>query len=104
MSSVALTLTFLSAVPELFEGTSESKQHQNHMVASVPLVLTFVKVPAAMGCECQNRDIRVLRPKRHRTSLQPDRTAIENEKTRPGGQPDGSSHMALGVDGRSRQI
>jgi hypothetical protein len=29
---------------------------------------------------------------------------FKNEKTRPGGQPDGSSHMALGVDGRSRQI
>src|SRR5580692_8127742 len=28
------------------------------MVASVPLVLTFVKVPAAMGYECQSRDTR----------------------------------------------
>src|SRR5271156_5890703 len=28
------------------------------MVASVPLVLTFVKVPAAIGYECQNRDTR----------------------------------------------
>lgn len=27
-----------------------------------------------------------------------------NEKTRPGGQPDGSSHMGAGVDGRSRLI
>jgi hypothetical protein len=25
-------------------------------------------------------------------------------KTRPGGQPDGSSHMGAGVDGRSRRI
>src|SRR5712672_4163684 len=29
----------------------------------------------------------------------------QKRKTRPGGQPDGSSHMgALGVDGRSRRI
>src|ERR1700684_1611224 len=28
------------------------------MVASVPLVLTFVKVSVAMGYECQNRDTR----------------------------------------------
>src|SRR5579859_1187874 len=28
------------------------------MVASVPLVLTFVKVPAAIWYECQNRDTR----------------------------------------------
>jgi hypothetical protein len=26
------------------------------MVASVPLVLTFVRAPAAIGYECQNRD------------------------------------------------
>jgi len=35
------------------------------MVASVPLVLTFVKVPAATGYECQNRDTS---PKRDRVS------------------------------------
>src|SRR5579863_4267391 len=29
------------------------------MVASVPLVLTFVIVPAAIGYECQNRDTRI---------------------------------------------
>ncbi len=28
------------------------------MFASVPLVLTFVNEPAAMGYECQNRDTR----------------------------------------------
>ena len=37
-----------SDAAEFFEGTSESKPHWNHMVASVPLVLTFVKVPAAI--------------------------------------------------------
>ena len=33
------------------------------------------------------------------------RNYLQKRKTRPGGQPDGSSHMgALGVDGRSRRI
>src|SRR5579863_7933 len=38
------------------KGTSESKPHWNHIVASVLMVLTFVKVPAAIRYECQNRD------------------------------------------------
>ena len=32
------------------------------------------------------------------------RSRCPKRKTRPGGQPDGSSHMGAGVDGRSRRI
>jgi hypothetical protein len=66
---------------------------------SSPATLTLVT-----AARPQDPDASLLRPRRHRTSLRLGLIDIENEKTRPGGQPDGSSHMALGVDGRSRQI
>jgi hypothetical protein len=56
MASCGDTDVPFSAASSPSKETSESKPHWNHGFAGVPLVLTFVKLPAAIGYECQNRD------------------------------------------------
>jgi hypothetical protein len=38
----AMDLTFASVFPRVVEANVKSKPHYNHIVASVPLILTFV--------------------------------------------------------------
>src|SRR6266540_2955196 len=59
-SSVA-DLTFLPALWRVLRRNVKSKATlEYHMVASVPLVPTFVRVRAAKGYERRNRDTRAL--------------------------------------------
>jgi len=49
-------LTFASVAASSPMRMSNPKPHFNPIFAGVPSVLTFVRLPAAIRCECQNRD------------------------------------------------